>query len=1328
MNAPAAPKRPMRRIALAVVALALAALAGGGWWALHSEAVLAALLARATAATGGRLAIEGPAGTLAGPLGAARVRWTDADVAIDAQDVSLDWALAPLLSGTLKVSPVHIGRLDVAVAPSDAPLSLPASLRLPLKLSLPRVAVDTLVVREPGAEPGVALDGLRASLDFDGRAYRIEHLVFAHALGGVSARGTLAGDAPFAVALEAQLATTVLDEPTGIDVRASGDLSSLALDAASELRGASLSARASLAPTAQRPLSAVEARITGLDLAAFLPGAPATRIDASVEASAIADRPVRAGERLVPMSGSLSLRNLEPGTIDQQRLPVETATARFALEQGRLQFSALDLAGPPGRLAGEAQLLADGGFDLRVSTEALDLQRVHAQLLSTRLAGSLRVRPRGEALAFEARFADRELTLQADATLAADVLAIADASVTVRGGSGRFRGDVQVAAPYRFNLAGSVSKLDPSRFIDLPPGSLNGAWQASGQAQPHPVATAGVTLTDSRWLGQPLSGRLEARLEARPDRPRVSDARLSARLGASEIAANGALGADGDRLAFRFASTALRELDPRLEGRASVEGELRDRLQWPSLQASVKGENLSFEGRLRAASLQARLALPSRVDGPFDVSARAAGLRVQDRALDAAALDARGSLAQHEVAASVRAGATGIDATARAEGRLVLDPAGRLTPDTRWRWEGRLLEAAQAGKPALQLTAPAQVALAPDLLEVRDARVRVDGADGAAVALAQARWDGGRLAVRGTAGRIPLRWVQALLPPQALSAAASDALRLGARWDVAGTVGPGGSLDGQVAVFRESGDVQIEVSGPEGGPEVVTAGLDRVDAQLDFAGNALNATVDVRGARLGTIRANGRTTLKWPSQGLRPDLDVPLAGTVDLDMPSLAWTRTLTGEAWQFGGSLQARLAIGGTLGAPRATGRFAGSKLVADQREFGMRLTDGELRATLTENALTVESLSFRSGRGTVTMTGSLRPNEDERSEAILRLDRLPIPLGPGQRLVLSGEASASLIRGELRLRGTLRADEGAIELKASTTSALGDDIVVVRRAGEAPIRGAAVSRVTREAAAVTAGPAADGFRISSNVSIDLGDRFRVFGSGVDARLTGQVALRGRLPDSPALFGTVRIAQGTYSNFGQKLEIERGTLVFSGPVDNPAIDIVAYRRFLPVEAGVALTGTAQVPQLTLVSRPDVPEQEKLSWLVLGVGADTSRDRGESAALQAAAASLLAARGSPLAGNSLASTFGLDVVSIRTDQVGSQAQPGGGGTTSSSAQDSIITLGKRLTNDLFISYEQSLRGLQNLFRIQYELTERLSVRLRAGTENALDLLWTYRYD
>jgi translocation and assembly module TamB len=161
------------------------------------------------------------------------------------------------------------------------------------------------------------------------------------------------------------------------------------------------------------------------------------------------------------------------------------------------------------------------------------------------------------------------------------------------------------------------------------------------------------------------------------------------------------------------------------------------------------------------------------------------------------------------------------------------------------------------------------------------------------------------------------------------------------------------------------------------------------------------------------------------------------------------------------------------------------------------------------------------------------------------------------------------------------------------------------------------------------------------------------------------------------------------------------------------------------VEAGVQLSGTANNPRLELVSRPDVPEAAKLSWLVLGVGPEDARSGGESAALQAAAATVLAASGAQTGGQGLASRFGLDVLSIRTVQAGAAA---GNGDATASPQDNVVTLGKRLSDRLFVSYEQSLRGLQNLVRLQYELTDRLSVRAKTGTDSSVDLLWTYRFD
>ena len=83
---------------------------------------------------------------------------------------------------------------------------------------------------------------------------------------------------------------------------------------------------------------------------------------------------------------------------------------------------------------------------------------------------------------------------------------------------------------------------------------------------------------------------------------------------------------------------------------------------------------------------------------------------------------------------------------------------------------------------------------------------------------------------------------------------------------------------------------------------------------------------------------------------------------------------------------------------------------------------------------------------------------------------------------------------------------------------------------------------------------------------------------------------------------GSIRTVRGTYFAFGQRLDIDRGQLIFDGPLDNPGLDIVALRRNLAVEAGVAVTGTVKVPVIQLTSNPPVPDSEKLSWLVLGQG------------------------------------------------------------------------------------------------------------------------------
>jgi translocation and assembly module TamB len=454
--------------------------------------------------------------------------------------------------------------------------------------------------------------------------------------------------------------------------------------------------------------------------------------------------------------------------------------------------------------------------------------------------------------------------------------------------------------------------------------------------------------------------------------------------------------------------------------------------------------------------------------------------------------------------------------------------------------------------------------------------------------------------------------------------------------------------------------------------------------------------------------------------------EAALQGRLQADLPSLAVARVFTGEAWQIDGALQAELTLGGTLNAPSWSGAISGRDLMAVQQALGMRLDRGVLRASLADNRIDIEQLIFRSSQGRVLMSGVLR--SDERSEARILLERLPIPLGPGQRLVLSGEAQARLGPDGLILTGQLRADEGVIEISSASTPTLAPD-VRVRSAGAPsvlrPTSSGLTGSLTDTAAAAPAerGGSSRGLRVQSDLQIDLGEQLRVHGAGLETRLVGQLRLSGQLPDAVRVEGRVQTRAGVWRGFGQDLQIERGTLVFTGELEDPAIDVVAWRRYQPVEAGVELSGTARRPLLTLVSRPEVPDPDKLSWLVLGTAFDTTRG-GQNAALQAAAAVLVAGTDAASPIRNIASNFGLDLLTLRTAPAGASDA----GAAGSFAQDSIVTLGKRLTERLFLSYEQSLRGLQNLFRLQYQINERLNVRARAGSQTGVDLIWSRRYD
>ncbi|MEA3154797.1 MAG: translocation and assembly module TamB, partial [Betaproteobacteria bacterium] len=185
------------------------------------------------------------------------------------------------------------------------------------------------------------------------------------------------------------------------------------------------------------------------------------------------------------------------------------------------------------------------------------------------------------------------------------------------------------------------------------------------------------------------------------------------------------------------------------------------------------------------------------------------------------------------------------------------------------------------------------------------------------------------------------------------------------------------------------------------------------------------------------------------------------------------------------------------------------------------------------------------------------------------------------------------------------------------------------------------------------------------------------------------------------------RRGRGTFVAYGQRLEIDRGHLYFNGPLSDPGLDIVAMRKRQEVEAGVAITGTLSQPLVQVVSNPPLPEGEALSWLVLGRAAGNT-GAGQLSALPLAAGAIMGKAAKPLT-----SALHLDEIGLRG---------------STSVSDQFLTVGKRVTDRLYVVFEQSLGGAENLLRLELSLTQRISLRAQAGQTSLLGMFYRYGWD
>lgn len=933
--------------------------------------------------------------------------------------------------------------------------------------------------------------------------------------------------------------------------------------------------------------------------------------------------------------------------------------------------------------------------------------------------------------------------------------------------------------------AGGSARIDWSRGIlasgkisvtNINPAKINPAWRAvvnadmGGEAQwsDGKLVRAGIKgkFRNSRFLNRSLTGEADLRFAGGNlliDRLFVSGKGFDAR-------ANG----DLDRkLLFSLQVHDLRTLLPEMAGRASAEGWLRRHKG--RMSGSVEGSagKLSVHG-LTVSSARIAMALADSKGYPVHGKAEMQGLVYESARLDSARLKVSGSLERHTLEATLHS--TGFGVQAALSGTY-----------DKGRWKGQL--ASLSGHDAVgpwKLRDPVFIAL--DGNAVAFSQMFVEGIEGEQLNMegqftfrpllgkVKAKWE-----------RLGFARFRRLMHPLRVTGTSSGEIMLGLLPD--SRVFLNGKIDLSGTVVTESHSVSLEkavlqldwsdrgmvnllnaqmggggefslrfhsplparkVLPSEGDIEGEWKGFDVglfqpwLPQGMDLKG-VISGTMrgrllpgnrfDVKGASSlsgGRVRMlkNGREfaadirradlSWNWAGDGVAGEFAALLGDYGDIDaafrLPLAArfpvavdeqapMSVELTGKVRETGlltsffpglvqetqGELAIAARLAGKWREPVVAGNVNLSKAGAYLPTAGIHLKDVRMSASFDRDRISITSLGIGSGAGRIEGNAVVRLEgwRVKGYEGFVKGERFQAVYLPDLQLLASPDLSFSGTLETLSVRGNIAVPELLIFGQTSRAAVQPSSDVIIR--GETK-------------------PAAKKFPLALDIQIGvvLGERVLVKAEGIDAQLQGKLNLFIRKPDEIRSTGEIRVVKGKYKTYGINLDITKGRIYYAGgPISQPTLDIQALRKVGDVKAGVAIIGTPATMVVKLYSDPPLPESVIMSYIVLGQPLAYTRE--QSGLVEEASGKLLPA----YSGHKAVSVGASGVATSRTKA----------GTLS----ESMITIGRYLTPDMYISYGRSLLDKSNLVRLRYEISRRWEVETQAGTESGGDIYFKIRF-
>ena len=954
--------------------------------------------------------------------------------------------------------------------------------------------------------------------------------------------------------------------------------------------------------------------------------------------------------------------------------------------------------------------------------------------------GLLAVLGRSPSAQFEgARLKDGRFLIRSAKVQAPNLNIIAEGERGVLGGLS-FKGEAKVAslAPVHAGMAGqATAKWSASQGVGKP-------WMLTVDARGGNFAT-GLPELD-RLLGK--SPQLSARASWANERLSVADAKLDGV--AASVRSSGVLG-PGTALAFKLDWTANGpfvagpiEVSGKAKGTGAVTGTLAtpkadliadfDSIDVPSLPLKNAHVVLSFakrpDGGDGVASIEAGSQYgPAKGRAAFNFAP--GGLELSDLDVDAGGAKAKGAV-------SLRSGRP-----ATADLTVAIGP-GAFLPQGRVSGTAKITDGAGAPMAQLDLTAED---IASGAWKVRRAAIKASGPMAHLPMTVDARGESpsGRWNLKGS-GVLTEAGEDYQLTLDAAGAMARTEIktRETAQFRFGG---PRTTARLRLSVGDGAADLDADVGGDLATVRAQLAGVSltalnpdmagKVDGHLTLNGSGPTLTgefdaklIDARerGPRTdralnaeihGALRDNLMTinATSSNSQGLQARAEVTLPTEASAKPFHLAIDRTrqvhgqftAQGEIkplWDLLGSSERSVSgkvdaegeLAGTLADPRLTGRASLEGGRVDDGQTGLSLRDVIVRVALADNAIDVSQVSAGDGQGG-TMSGSGRISLAREGLGSFKLDLKGFRVIDNELASATASGQTTVNRGadgKVKMVGALTIDRADVSAQTKTPAGVVSLDVIERNRPDDLDQGIEARKV------------APGSGMLLDVDLKAPRRIFVRGRGLDVELSLDAHVGGST-NSPQLSGEARMVRGEYDFAGKRFEFdETGTVRLATQLDRIRLDLTATREDPTLTAVVKVQGTAAKPEITLTSKPELPQDEVLSQVLFGSSA-ANLTPIEAAQLASALAALAGGGGFDVIGN-LRSLAGLDRLSF-----------------ADSATGMTVAGGKYVTDDVYIEIIGGGREGSSA-QVEWRVRRALSLVSKIGSQGDTQLSVRWRKD